>query len=1604
MTDTPDDEFLEVIQVKQKEALPPSKRTIEKEIFINILEDDLLKDVSPFKQSLRSVQENIHKKALTVYNLYQEAERIKKEGDNPLLNFLNQNRFDKVPHIIPVVLDERPIYTLTCEKTYDEEGEEDKGDLQEGDVLENFTEQMKHLREIEKQWKNGDLNFISYLTAQHKEGVAYRLPENISIPHYRVRLSHYTPVLRYYNVGTAQRKARIAYGSLKIPLERPRKKTRVEIFDDVKKEMVAIPGEDLAIVGYLILPLATDTIPETIEHVVRVHSRSSLSDKDLDLTQPTLILWDQGSNGREVPSSLLRKINKRIVPKDEQVATLALSRATTPFTMDNVLEQLQRLGYHPHQINTQAWSMLRDAIQTSALSYQIAPEQPMLRTEESLCKITDPKNLLRDTEYRSPFMRKAYGTGLLYLEDSTYESRSPDCLLHRLNVMEKTLDQGDFYYIHSYLQQEPPPINLDDVQKTLLTLQRNLEKKTKSNKEVPNAVGEILYENTDKEASRLRDIFQKEMSIPEQVVEARKQLQRIETQLNLLSQTKQQSKERQTQLTQKMFQTAQQLVRLHLQGRSTISPAELAQILKEKEAQNKEKEATLFHSLVTVDPKLQSILRDIAKLPNEADRRASIFNIIKLDGGLIDNYIYSRLYQAPLFCGHWYYEMLYEEANTNQGRQLWLSELLTRFGDQGSAEKDRNSCIVCGNYLNNVALANPLYLMEDGLPLKLQEFSESVSRKPIYLHSLPAASIPESALILPSVRDCSSRAFLDELTTQGFKEDDLNRSKQICGILDSIIKKLDLSIALYQFVSLVTTCVKDAARSIPTFYVYAEQKKKEIQISERLSDNELKKLEEKPSFLEQLAKTYSVHITTRIGTLATAHLLWHLRTCIPSVRPGPKKLTDCSFFTFEGDQGLEYMLCLLLEMKILRARFTLRGTVVEQPVRRTDIAEHLRYWLRVLEKNYQPSIQLRKQYDEDVQLFEIRKGSRRTDRSKEMEIAWDKLPVQPLPEEKDVFSWWKKGNYSKYQTWLENYKLQSLHQSYLLKDKLNQVASTLVVIPTEDERTNNAEQTCCVHLAKEDVSITAYLEQKDETIKSSVEEVKKLSRLEEDVQKRYTTTRFVLQRQKKAIPRDFINTFNPKNLTHELIQDKFLYYCHDGPVPGERHEMENNLEPEKARCIKCSWFLRDLKKKEFTDQDYLALLHHIQERSINIYKPQSLPVFFLPLSSLSSLKKEAQKNLENDLKRLVDVLAHALPSRKEEVLTTYKPILKNMTNFDHFFPEPDQTLTNRQVILLRQKRDELAQEKMKVYINDILCKEVSRIQHGYKPIVREIAWLSQKEAEMFQKIILNRQEWIEPFINSTNQKIFSAFSFHYSYKDLQTIKGVSNLYDEDGNWIIRKSSFTPKDASLILHHYFITQTLLFFDLAGANATTFAEFLLNVLNLIEKDRAPHQISKRQLQKWKDTRREKSILQRMRYFEAITEDDALLFNAPYKKHTQDIWEDPEFKEKYGEFTFEETEEEKEGVRADRESHLVFQAKQVFGEDASEKQINSYVVEKEEEEEMDQEVEDDIYPDQPDRVEGPEVMEVGYDYGDMPQNIDDENADFDDAVQANLVNNVI
>ena len=94
---------------------------------------------------------------------------------------------------------------------------------------------------------------------------------------------------------------------------------------------------------------------------------------------------------------------------------------------------------------------------------------------------------------------------------------------------------------------------------------------------------------------------------------------------------------------------------------SRTSSANIGYILDEKERKGVDQKMINL-SLLGTNLNVKKILGEISKIQNDIDRREAIYLIIKMDGIVINDYIYSIKYKSPLICGHWYYEMLIDNA------------------------------------------------------------------------------------------------------------------------------------------------------------------------------------------------------------------------------------------------------------------------------------------------------------------------------------------------------------------------------------------------------------------------------------------------------------------------------------------------------------------------------------------------------------------------------------------------------------------------------------------------------------------------------------------------------------------------------------------------------------------------------------------------------------------------------------------------------------------------------------------------------------------------------------------------------------------------------
>jgi hypothetical protein len=384
---------------------------------------------------------------------------------------------------------------------------------------------------------------------------------------------------------------------------------------------------------------------------------------------------------------------------------------------------------------------------------------------------------------------------------------------------------------------------------------------------------------------------------------------------------------------------------------------------------------------------------------------------------------------------------------------------------------------------------------------------------------------------------------------------------------------------------------------------------------------------------------------------------------------------------------------------------------------------------------------------------------------------------------------------------------------------------------------------------------------------------------------------------------------------------------------------------------------------------------------------------------LIAMKREASRNLSSDIHKLSTRLARVMSkSGKDEsesgMQKKFEKFMTEMDDFRVYIPDPPKGSDNDKFVVENaNRRAYFSQQKMKEYINEVLRRNVSRVARGYKPKISDLPWLSGKELEKWQQRLLDNKLWLEPFLTKANRVLFKKFAFDYTVEEISAINGVSDVYGPDWKWILRPSLFTPTDAVKVLKHYFVIQLSLFLDISGAGEPVVAEFINNIFAVIMQDRHVLNVPQRDITKWEDSRTEERVLAWARYYDAIREEDALLFNAPYRRFTELAYDDPFVgKDDDGVLELEESDFNKKVNAADKDSFLHEQAKAELGDDATDQAIESYVQDALEEDHIDEEVNEEVF-DNPILKEGEEIMDIGTEYGQLPQGTETAGDGFND-----------
>lgn len=1483
---------------------------MEYEMFVRYMENDMLQDVPFSMQNNIFIQKDIRKKIDKIYNLKKDSEFIltKSEDGYPyhiMLEYLKDGYFDKVKWIYPIVLDQRVIYSIENYSNEDNNNEMNiDNTISIGDVLENFSEQMKEIEKLREKLYEGTIKNTSFYSKYRNQVESFRqfpLSErNENIPSVKIqKLKDYAEMYRYFNIDTNNIKNRIGRGENIISLETPDKKETEETFFGTKNELIIESGEIIEIVGFLYLPnIDKYDKKEYIDKALKNKTIIKNNKIPQQQIEKESIVFFEKSKNNEINNNDYNKILKSLIPSSEQIINRFIEN-NNETNINNFNIELKKWGYSINTIDKQSKEMIKTSIDKNIKNMEIKELfQPSL---DNKCVIKDKTVFVNDNYYNDVVIQKIY-QGKLHnnsIEDGL-------CNEKRVNKIYNTNDHGDFYY--SYFN-EKNKISID---------KKRIENIKKKIKPFDNTNNKELYTdliNQEKlNFGSLKDLFSKTMKT------------------NIFEQNN----------------NTIEIINNLLQKKENINDVQKkAYFLLSK---NNEKNTIFNNQLVKSTSKIEKIketksdidflIKEINSYDTIYKKKEIIYSIIQNDGIYINRYIYSNLYKKPILCGHWYYLMLIDYSTTTFEKQKHMSELLSIFS---VTEKDSSSenCSVCGGYLEKMEFVET-YQAE-----KVLNIIEKKVSKYYYIHTQQT----KSNFISEKVKDESSEEFINYINKKNIENPENNkRAILACKIINGISSKIDININPLHFIELVVTCTRESEKIIDYTH-FENEKMKEYGLLKKYSNNQL--LSDNSVF-KKIRKSYSIHFMSKFRTLILAHLLWYLRTTIPVIKPGKHATTDCSFFGFNNEDGFNYILCVAEKSKLLTIR-TKNGE--EIVISKNKLLPHFRFWLNTLEKKYEYPLEIRREYEKNIIIYENINGSRKLNQQKEF-FDWEN------EELKDV------KNVSKGEVYIELFKN---------KIKIKKIKDDLIKKYYKNSNLlSNTGSHDFLEFLDEDYTFNDFFKTNENYIKIN----SNIGFLEEKIEE-----------MKNKPPILLISNFNNTNESgnnnivlnkdFETIKNIASIYCFEGKTKGETHSFHNIVDTR--HCIKCGWS----EKTEIKKDDYYKLYDYVQKKSLYIYQKKEIETKKINIISLKrdSTIEKINKNIDKFISLLIKNIDN---TEKKEKINKIKLFLRNLDDFKDYVPEPgDIENKQKQTVLSMRERDKFTIQKLKEYINEYFRKNISRIKNGYR--IKDyviIDYIDKKNQEKWQKRIINNDEWVKPFLTDMNQKIFKKIQFNFSIENVNSIFGTQSIYDDSYKRFIKLSKFDLKDSIRLLKNYFIQEMSLFIELIGKDAPILCDFYIKMFEKISDDNKAIKLSKKEITKWEDTNMKRFILNNLKYKDFST-DNTDLINIKKLKENEIK---PLFNDKIE--SKEELENELDNLKdLDYDEMLKNKMNESLGEEASQFEIEEYIQNEKEEKLYENETNQEIYNSQ--QYVDVDVDDVDYEYGDSEQileNEDDHVPDYD------------
>lgn len=781
---------------------------------------------------------------------------------------------------------------------------------------------------------------------------------------------------------------------------------------------------------------------------------------------------------------------------------------------------------------------------------------------------------------------------------------------------------------------------------------------------------------------------------------------------------------------------------------------------------------------------LLSLINDIK---TDSTRLHYIYTLIERDGIVINNNIYSKKYnKITNICGHYLYFKDINYANSPDEKTRLIEKMINVYSDDGYSEKNVHTCKHCGEIIGVNDYDDTEGFAESGALKKSREVwkaeKESIQLEKVDLfEQVKLSDLDESSL-------------REILIHQGLTIDDVDNAIKISiFITKNLFSKSGVYLPNQSIINIIIDCMQKI-KSIVPYSLYKMKEIKKLQ-EKGLPMVEIEKIDLKGKFKEG----YENYNRIRKSSIITARFLIEVQTAVPNLVRSSKS-TICAFSSFDGDDGLNYMSCILQEMGLISLKDKAKAMEILK-ISLQDSYEEFKTLVHIkklfkLKKSY--LLELAKKKD----IFSFSNEKSKNEKLREETI------IEPIEVSKNYNTILKKEKDSEK---IKDLKKVLLDRLLFLSNSIKKsVKDVVVATPLSDMYSGLLETSCCTEEANTYLGYYYFIENvSDIPVRKYIDE----SQLLFDLLKYYiqfgSIHKFVFYDKLKfdgiynyPIVDDQINT------SSDVIKATFEAYVAEGQYAGTMREYLGGLGDIDTQIdIKSGLTKKEILSKTYTIEQYQELLKNIEKHNVKIYEP--LKIFEMRKDALNDLKKSSYDKLDEAINRLVKTVATMLDKNKEYV-NKYVKLIRNMGIFDK---DIDDNKNNRfknekDKIKYRQNMNKSKLDYLKKFYISVLKKNLSLIINGNDNRFDNFDLSYSKDETIsleMQSYIYDQTQKIVPFLNDEIRKYFTKLKILYKNEEINSINGMDNIYDSKFEKIKEYSDFNFQDASNVLLYMIVMQ-------------------------------------------------------------------------------------------------------------------------------------------------------------------------------------------------------